>query len=123
RRRQLRCHRAGGAGARTGRRRSARELRRRQRIALQTRLRADPAAVVLTASVDPPGVVRGDFAEAVRDGEVEAGRVVGVEDEVVDHEGAGRGDEVAAPGDVLLVLAGAYDLRRLDVEAEGEAGD
>ena len=39
----------------------------------------------------------------------------------MDHELVRRGDEVAAVGDVFL--AGADDLGRLDVEAEGEAGD
>ena len=51
----------------------------------------------------------------------EVGRVVGVEDEVVDHEVAGGGDEVAAAR--APFLAGADDLGRAHVEAEGEAGD
>ena len=39
----------------------------------------------------------------------------------MDHELVGGGDEVAAAGNPFL--AGADDLGRADVEAEGEAGD
>src|SRR5665811_1072430 len=65
--------------------------------------------------------IRDSAVEARGDGGGETGRVVGVEDEVVDYEGAGRVEEVAAAG--LALLGGADDARGPQVEVEGEAGD
>ena len=52
-------------------------------------------------------------------GRGEAGRVVRVEDEVVDHERGGRFEEVAVLR--LALLGGADDPARPDLEVEGEA--
>src|SRR5947199_2252487 len=72
------------------------------------------------ALVENPGVVARDPFEAVWDVEPAAGGVLGIEDEIVDHEGAGRLEEVATRGDALL--AGADDPGWLDVVVEGEPG-
>src|SRR6188472_34935 len=76
---------------------------------------------LLAAAVKAPGVVARHLVKAARDGCLEAGRVVGIEDEVVDDEGIGRVEEVAAAWDSLL--GGADDLGWLHFKAEGETGD
>ena len=59
--------------------------RRRPHAALEPGPRAARASA---AAVEDPGLVAADLAEAGRDGGLEAGRVVGVEDEVVDRRTA-----------------------------------
>src|SRR5829696_5988576 len=65
----------------------------------------NPEAARSAAAVEHPRPVAGDGAEAGGDGGLEAGRIVGVEDEVVDDERARRIEEIA--GARLALLAGA----------------